>query len=206
MILALYMEIANDEPCIDPPPVLPRVAAGDAAAVSACIERYGGLVWSVTRQTCACDADAEDVTQETFLSLWRSADQFDASLGSEAAFVATIARRRLADYLRRKPKVTFDVTATLDGPTSADMPLDDEADAARQALAGLGDPQRHVVNLSIFGGLSYAEIGRRLGMPASTAKSHAARAMASLRDRLDRRREAIRVRRQQYRLRMEDQR
>jgi RNA polymerase sigma-70 factor (ECF subfamily) len=198
------MQALADSVPADPPPVLPRVAAGDPAAVSLCLDRYGGLVWSVARRACSCEADAEDVTQETFMSLWRSAGRYDASAGSEAAFVTTIARRRLADYLRRKPTVAADVTADLVAPSSDREP--DDADAAREALSELKDDQRRVVDLSIFGGLSYAEIGRRLGMPASTAKSHATRAIAVLRDRLERRRQALRIRRQQYRLQPEGQR
>src|SRR6476646_5693685 len=90
--------------------LLARVAAGDPAAVRACLAQFGGLVWSIARRFEP--SDAEDAVQEIFLDVWRSAGSYNPALGSEATFVATITRRRLIDRQRtrrRRPKATEQV-------------------------------------------------------------------------------------------------
>ena len=83
------------------PPILPRVAAGEPTALAECMERYGGLVWSIALRLTGSRADAEDAIQEIFIDLWKSAARFDGAVASEKAFVAMIARRRLIDRRRR---------------------------------------------------------------------------------------------------------
>jgi RNA polymerase sigma factor (sigma-70 family) len=73
--------------------IFERIAAGDTRAVTECLDRYSGLVWSLVRSRLNNAADAEDATQEIFIELWKSAHRFDPSLGSEVVFVSTIARR-----------------------------------------------------------------------------------------------------------------
>ena len=61
--------------------VLPRIAAGDPAAVPDCITRYGGLVWSLARRFLGNAADAEDAVQDVFIELWKNAARFDPARG-----------------------------------------------------------------------------------------------------------------------------
>ena len=83
-------------------PVLPRIAAGDNTAVDECLQRYGGLVWSLARRRCADVQLAEDAVQNIFLHLWKVAATFDESIANETTFVAMVARRRLIDYQRKQ--------------------------------------------------------------------------------------------------------
>lgn len=71
--------------------ILQRISAGDQDAVAACLDEYGGLVWRLALRYLNSKADAEDATQEIFISIWASAHRFDPAKGSEAAFVATVA-------------------------------------------------------------------------------------------------------------------
>src|SRR5690606_28395381 len=101
------------------PSVFERIASGDDSAVKECMDGFGGLVWSLARRYSESLADAEDAVQEIFLELWKHADRYDAAAGTEAAFVATIARRRLIDRVRarqRRPR-----TETLDETTHASV-------------------------------------------------------------------------------------
>jgi RNA polymerase sigma-70 factor (ECF subfamily) len=82
-------------------PILVRVAAGDGTAVRACQDTFGGLVWSIARRMLGATAEAEDAVQEVFIELWRSAGRYDPERGTEVQFVATIARRRIIDRVRR---------------------------------------------------------------------------------------------------------
>ena len=104
--------------------LLPRVAAGDAAAVDLVLERYGSLVWSLATRGLRDRPSAEDAVQEIFLDVWRSAGRFDPARGAEAVFVATIARRRIADAQRKRsrgPVIVDEAAASsLEFPTEHD--------------------------------------------------------------------------------------
>lgn len=177
---------ANSPPL--PPPVLGRVAAGDAVAIRECLARYGNLVWSIARRFEA--ADAEDAVQEIFLDLWKSAARFDPQIASEAAFVAMIARRRLIDRRRtRMRRPTADAPFAGDSSdgmlavdtrgTSPDMCA--EASQAARALDQLRPEQRQVLVLSTVQGMSHGEIAEQTGMPLGTVKAHARRGLLSIR-------------------------
>jgi RNA polymerase sigma-70 factor, ECF subfamily len=163
------------------PPLLARVAAGDPTAVRECIARFSGLVWSLARRFDP--GDAEDAAQEIFLDLWKSAARYDTALGSEATFVATIARRRLID--RRRSRARRPTTEQLVDLSVADPgagPAESaEATKAAAALGQLRPEQREVLVLSTCHGLSHGEIAAKTGMPLGTVKAHARRGLLSIR-------------------------
>lgn len=63
--------------------ILQRIAASDKSAVQECIDKYGGLVWSLARRLAFNDAEAEDAVQEIFIELWKSAGRFDPTQSGE---------------------------------------------------------------------------------------------------------------------------
>lgn len=170
------------------PSLFERIASGDQAAVKECMDGFGGLVWSLARRYSESAADAEDATQEIFLELWKCADRFDAAAGSEAVFVATIARRRLIDRLRarkRRPR-----TEELDEETLS-LPADDsvemagsvaaEAAIAERALAQLEPSQREVLLMGVVEGMTHAEIAVATGKPLGTVKTQLRRGLIKIR-------------------------
>lgn len=172
-----------------PQTILERVALGDRAAVRACIDRHGGLVWSLARRACRDGAEAEDLVQEVFIALWESAPRFDPRVASETTFVAMIARRRLIDR-RRRLRSRPDTQPLPDGLVAPDRPeaaVDraDDVDRAARALEQLRDEQRRVLTLSLRDGLSYDQIARATGWPLGTVKTHARRGLIRLRELLD---------------------
>jgi RNA polymerase sigma-70 factor (ECF subfamily) len=164
------------------PPLLPRVARGDAPAVRECLARYGSLVLAIARRLVP--DDVEDAVQEAFVALWKSAPRFDEARGSEAAFVAMIARRRFIDRRRR-------ASARPEGARSSALPsLPDpsmgpdrgaDASSAVRALLTLRPEQQRVLLLSIYHGLSHEEIAEQTGMPLGTVKTHARRGLSRIR-------------------------
>jgi RNA polymerase sigma-70 factor (ECF subfamily) len=170
-----------------PPPVLPRVALGEPAAVRECIERYGGLVWSLSRRFSSSPTDAEDAVQEVFLDLWKSAGRFDPAAGSEPTFVALIARRRLIDRRRRQKRApqTEILTEALPNEGMLPVELGAEAALATRALAQLRPEQRQVLLLITCHGLSHEEVAQHLGMPLGTVKAHARRGLMVVRETLN---------------------
>lgn len=169
------------------PSLLKRIAAGDGGAVRECIDRYGGLVWSLARRMSPAPAEAEDAVQEIFLDLWRSAARFDPGISSEVTFVAMIARRRLLDR-RRTRRRTPETSSLADEPTpvehagAARMEACAEAGLAASALAQLRPEQRLVLVLSACHGLSHEEIASTVNMPLGTVKAHARRGLLRVRE------------------------
>lgn len=167
--------------------LLPLIADGDREAVQECIDRYGGLVWSLARRFTSTETDAEDATQDIFLDIWKSASRFDPEVASETTFIAMIARRRLIDRRRkasRRPQaeVLFEDSLSGNGPASENTELNDEAGIASRELRKLSEDQQKVLRLSIFHGLTHERIAEATGMPLGTVKTHARRGLIKLRD------------------------
>jgi RNA polymerase sigma-70 factor (ECF subfamily) len=172
----------------EPLSLLQRVGAGDTGAMLACTERFRGLIWSLVRRSCSNAADAEDVVQEIFISVWRSAHRFDPTIASESTFVSVIARRRLIDRTRQRMRRTTpgpilqDVQAEL---VEAGRCLITEASALAQlAMSKLRPEQQQVLQLSIECGCSHEQISTSTGLPLGTVKTHARRGLQKLRDAL----------------------
>ncbi|QDU65615.1 RNA polymerase sigma factor [Engelhardtia mirabilis] len=167
-----------------------RVAAGEESAVSECLDRFGPLVWSLARRMTPNRDEAEDSVQEIFVDVWKSAARYDAAVGSETAFVATIARRRLIDRARRlgrRPQMT-DLPEALpdEAPTAQEaIDLGDEAELARAELEQLRPEQKQVLRLAIWDGLSHSQIADHLSLPLGTVKTHVRRGLLKIRERIE---------------------
>ena len=166
--------------------VLIRIARGENAAFAECVDRYGDLVWGLSRRMTRTPADAEDATQEIFLNLWKSAARYDALKGSEAVFIATIARRTLIDRLRHKQRrpveVPMDDFETASWSTPARDESSAEAERAAAALAQLRPEQQQVISLAVVDGLSQSEIAAQTGMPLGTVKTLMRRGLMLVRE------------------------
>lgn len=170
--------------------ILRQVASGDPAAMRACMERFGGLVWSLARRLSPGPADADDAVQEIFVDLWKSAPRFDPSIASESTFVAMIARRRLIDRgRRRKRRIAASALPDADpaeAPPRADLTeRREQAERAAAAMEELRPEQQRVLRLSIYHGASHEEIARSTGLPLGTVKTHARRGLIRLREILE---------------------
>lgn len=169
--------------------VLPGIASGSEEAMHECLNRYGGLVWSIARRLSNNASEAEDAVQEAFLAIWKSAARFDESKSAEKTFIAMVARRKIIDRMRavqrRLPTESLGAMETeLPGDTKAstDLEMQEEAEKARRMLAELKTDERQVLELAVDHGLSQREIAQRTGLPLGTVKTHARRGMLRLRD------------------------
>ncbi len=160
---------------------------GDKSAVEECLDKFGGLVWSLARRMCPNTDDAEDAVQEIFIDVWKNAARFDEVQASEATFIAMIARRRLIDRLRknqRQPNVDSfeDILVEPSKNSNEMMQTSIEAKQAAEALKHLRPEQRQILQLSIVQGFSHQEIANALDMPLGTVKTHARRGILQVRE------------------------
>jgi RNA polymerase sigma-70 factor, ECF subfamily len=159
--------------------LMPLVARKDPAAFEVFYDRHGGAAYSLAYRIVGDATSAEDVTQEAFLSIWRSRARYDPTRGSVRAWALGIVRNRAIDALRREggraPKLDLDDGAALErreAPerTDAEALRRETARQVRGALGSLPNEQSKVIELAYFGGFTHSEIARMLGMPIGTVK------------------------------------
>ena len=159
--------------------LMPLMARKDAAAFEVYYDRHGGAAYSLAHRIVGDPQAAEDVTQEAFLSIWRSRARYDPTRGSVRAWTLGIVRNRAIDALRREggraPKLDLDDDAALEREAAPERA---EAEALRRetarqvrgALGALPTEQSQVIELAYFGGFTHSEIARMLEMPLGTVK------------------------------------
>jgi RNA polymerase sigma-70 factor (ECF subfamily) len=167
--------------------VLPRIAAGDPAAVPDCITRYGGLVWSLALRFLGNATDAEDAVQDVFIELWKNASRYDPSRASEPTYITMIARRRLID--RRRKAGRAPAAQALPDEAAADgsrdrIEIEDEAAKAAAVLGELREEERRVIQMAVYQGLTHEEIAVVTKLPVGTVKTHIRRGLIRVRERL----------------------
>jgi RNA polymerase sigma factor (sigma-70 family) len=166
--------------------VLERIAAGEAAAVDECIDRYGALVWSLARRHLRQHADIEDAVQELFIEIWRKSARFDPRIASESTYITMISRRRLIDRQRKQARTVVPQSMVEEPPSrlpaSEDaVDADESAKRARAFIGRLPVGERRVLELSFFEGLTQGQIAEVAEMPLGTVKSNARRGLMRLR-------------------------
>lgn len=166
-----------------------RLRAGDPEALAEAYQQCGRLVYSVALRSVNNPHDAEDITQQVFISAWRSRERLTDDDRSVAGWLVTITRRRCADHYQQRRRDDRNVRAMGPGlPTHVTPTLGaDDVDRLFVAdeLADLGHPRGTVLRLVYLEDLSHDQVAERLGMPLGTVKSHVRRGLLRLRDRLE---------------------
>lgn len=170
----------------DPEPILPRIVSGEPEAMSACIDRYKGLVWAIARRHVVSSEDAQDLTQEIFTQLWRDANRYDPERPPESAFVALIAKRRSIDFLRKRGRTPETEplmlhAQTLEAPSASIV----DSDLAMRALATLPRQDQELFHMRFGLGMSQTEIAQRTNLPLGTVKTRMRAGLIQMRRRID---------------------
>jgi RNA polymerase sigma-70 factor, ECF subfamily len=158
--------------------------SGDERALSELYDRYSGLVYGAGVRYLGDKALAEDLVQDVFTAVWRSAGGFDPSRASFATWVYRITRNRATDLIRRRRARVRTVDSTSHseiGEEDITGELSRSFDVAA-ALSRLSEVHREVLILAYFYGLSQSEISRRTNTPLGTVKSRTTAALRALRE------------------------
>ncbi|MDP1847977.1 MAG: sigma-70 family RNA polymerase sigma factor [Solirubrobacteraceae bacterium] len=154
------------------------VRRGDAQAFEVVYERHSSAAFSLAYRMCGTRSAAEDVVQESFLSLWRSGARYDRTRGSVRTWVLGIVHNRAIDSLRRS--VVHDrrrasdegIEERFEARERTDIEVGRLAESAeiRQALTTLPVEQSRVIELAYFGGFTQSEIATMIDTPIGTVK------------------------------------
>ena len=189
------MTIVHDGRVTDPGQDLARLiqaaGRGDQHSFAELYDAAGSRVHGLVLRVLRDHAQAEEVTQEVYLEVWRQASRFDPGRGSPFPWLMTMAHRRAVDRVRssqsastrdetweaRTRDVEFDSTAE-----KAAARLD--AQRVRTALDELTSAQREAVSLAYLGGYTHREVASLLDLPLGTAKTRIRDGLIRLRDQL----------------------
>lgn len=173
--------------------LLDRVAARDATALKALYDRSAGKLYGLALRVVTQREHAEDVLQEAFLTIWRSAGDYRASLSPPMAWMGLIVRSRGLDQLRRRTadrsRLTQEFDDVLADTLQGDSPnpmdtvqASEQAFALHQCLGQLENRQREVVSLAYIRDLSHSELSAQLKLPLGTVKTWIRRGLDQLRN------------------------
>ena len=166
-----------------------RLRDGSQDALAEAFDRWASLVHTLALRSLGSHHDAEDVTQQVFVSAWRSRHTLRPERGSVPGWLVGIARHRIADVHAQRARAARDADAVAAeaAPLSHDPPPDERL-AVRLLLADelqrLGDPRGPIIRMAFVDELTHEEIARRLDMPLGTVKSHVRRGLIQLRNRM----------------------
>jgi RNA polymerase sigma-70 factor (ECF subfamily) len=171
--------------------LLAVLAEGQVKALSVLYDRYARLVYSLAYKILENTEEAEDITQEVFLTLWRR-NTYDPKRGSLSSFLTTMTRSRAIDKLRSKGarlRVLQRLQGTVRLEANTPTPLEqasigERSQVIRRALAQLSETERQVLEIAYYEGLSQSEIAKRLNIPLGTVKTRSRQGLLKLRQTL----------------------
>jgi RNA polymerase sigma-70 factor (ECF subfamily) len=169
--------------------LLQQTAAADQRAFSELYDRVAPRVLGLIRRLLVDHAQSEEVAQEVFLEIWRTAPKFDTERGAAMSWILTMAHRRAVDRVRasqsghdRDLKIGIrDLEREYD-QTSETVEIRIEHERVKKAMAQLTELQRQAISLAYYGGYSHSEVAELLHVPIGTVKTRLRDGMIRLRD------------------------
>lgn len=164
-----------------------RLRASDSQAMEVLYDRYAGLVYSVAFKILQNNSDAEELTQDVFITLWQR-DNYQSERGSLKSFLGLLTRHRAIDKLRKRnttQKFLDRWQLNIYESSSTTLPLEEAKSLEQQkqlqkALSLLPSEQRQILMMNFFEGLSRAQIAEKLNLPVGTVKSRVRLAFVKL--------------------------
>ncbi|CAO5239949.1 ECF RNA polymerase sigma factor SigK [Frankia sp. AgKG'84/4] len=169
-----------------------RAGRGDTRAFSVVYDQLATRVYGLVRRVVRDPAQAEEVTQEVFVEVWRQANRFDPARGNATGWICTLAHRRAVDRVRSAQAATdrerragdLDARGAETGYDEVveQVELRMEYERLRRCLHGLTDLQRESISLAYYSGYTYREVAEMLSTPVPTVKTRMRDGLIRLRD------------------------
>nr|WP_245861626.1 sigma-70 family RNA polymerase sigma factor [Compostimonas suwonensis] len=171
--------------------LLARVARGDQQAFSELYDRSAPRLLGLVKRVLVDHAQSEEVAQEVFLEIWKTAARFDPGRGKALSWMLTMAHRRAIDRVRssqadhdRDEKIGIrDIEPEYD-VVSESVEIRMEHERVKKAMTQLTERQREAITLAYYGGYTQTEVAQILSIPVGTAKTRLRDGMMRLRDEL----------------------
>ena len=180
-----YLMLADED-------LMSLMEEGDAAAFAALYDRHSRASYSLSYRMMGERQAAEDLTQDAFLKVWRSASGYRSERGSVRTWILSIVHNRGIDQLRslasrRRTQDRVEQSAPRSQPSEAfaETWRNSQRDQVREALGTLPSEQRKILELAYFSGYTHVEISELLGLPLGTVKGRMRLGLKKIRDHFD---------------------
>ncbi|WP_291057423.1 sigma-70 family RNA polymerase sigma factor [Herbiconiux sp.] len=185
------IDVEGGEPAESVETLLERTALGDQQAFSELYDRVAPRVLGLVKRVLIDHAQSEEVAQEIFLEIWKSASRFETTRGSAMSWILTMTHRRAVDRVRasqaghdRDERIGIrDIEPAYD-QVSESVEIRIEHERVKRAMAQLTALQRQAISLAYYGGYSHSEVAGILSIPVGTVKTRLRDGMIRLRDEL----------------------
>lgn len=166
--------------------ILESVARGDRQAFARLYERTSAKLYGICLRLLGSEAEAEDVLQDVYVTVWQKAERFDRGRASPITWLAVLARNKGIDRLRRRSTKAEPIEAAAEVEDDRPLPfelVEQRQEAARlsHCLEELDERPRAMIRAAFLDGATYPELAEREGVPLGTMKSWIRRAMQRLR-------------------------
>jgi RNA polymerase sigma factor (sigma-70 family) len=171
--------------------LMSRISRGDRAAFAALYDRTSAKLYGICLRLLSSEAEAQDVLQDAYVTVWQKADRFDAAKASPITWLAVLARNKAIDRLRQRPAPSegLDAAAQIEagGPSAFEVvEQDQQADRLTRCLGELDERSCTMIRAAFLDGATYPELAEREGVPLGTMKSCIRRGLQRLRGCLER--------------------
>ena len=176
----------------DVPPaedLLANISAGCSSSFSKLYDTFSSALYGIAFGVTRNHAEAQEILQEAFISIWKKAGQYDPKLGKASTWIIHLTRNLSIDRLRKRQRQDAGTHRFLDqrppeeetGKPCEALIAEETAVRVRSALRNLPEDYRTVLELAFYDGLTQTQIAERLGLPLGTTKSRIRRAMDRVR-------------------------
>lgn len=185
------IDVEGGEPAESFETLLERTARGDQQAFSELYDRTAPRVLGLVKRVLIDHAQSEEVAQEIFLEIWKSAARFETTRGSAMSWILTMTHRRAVDRVRasqaghdRDERIGIRDMEPAYDQVSESVEIRIEHERVKRAMAQLTELQRQAISLAYYGGYSHSEVAGILSIPVGTVKTRLRDGMIRLRDEL----------------------
>jgi len=166
--------------------VLEAVARGDRQAFARLYERTSAKLYGICLRLLRSEAEAEDLLQDVYVTVWQKAERFDAAKASPVTWLAVLTRNKGIDRLRKRSTKSEPIEAAVHVADDSPLPFElvdrrQEAGRLSDCLDQLDERPRAMIRAAFLDGATYPELAEREGVPLGTMKSWIRRAMQRLR-------------------------
>lgn len=180
-----YLLLADED-------LIALVEAGDAEAFAALYDRHGRAAYSLAYRMLGERQTAEDLVQEGFIKVWRSATSYRAERGSVRTWILSIVHNRGIDHLRssasrRRTQDRVELTAETSQPSEAfaETWRNSQRTQVQAALQSLPSEQLKILEMAYYSGYTHAEIAEMLDLPLGTVKGRMRLGMKKIKEFFD---------------------
>jgi RNA polymerase sigma-70 factor, ECF subfamily len=177
-----YLILADED-------LISLVEASDGEAFATLYDRHSRAAFSLSYRMMGDRQAAEDLAQDAFLKVWRSAGSYRAERGSVRTWILSIVHNRGIDQLRsqasrRRTQDRIEASAPRSQPSEAfsETWRNSQRDQVREALDTLPPEQLKILELAYFSGYTHVEISDLLGLPLGTVKGRMRLGLKKIRD------------------------